>query len=133
MDIVAIVLLCSVLAVMILLLWKVDWNPRLTSPTVVASLVAGSAAFAVALTGAVAGVISASYQSKTEIEKTRSNVLLNIVQHYDSSLVPERNLDNQRQRMKIMIESGIVADDRGSICLAFKIQEHCPIQVRKAE
>jgi len=120
------------LAVAIGLLWKVDWKTRLTSPTVVASLVAGSAAFAVALTGAISGVISASYQSKAEIEKMRSNVLLSIVQFYDPSK-PDQSLEIQKQRMKVMIESGIVPDENGSICLALEIQKPCPILVQKVK
>jgi zinc transporter ZupT len=131
--IIAIILgLCVLFAAVIVLLWKVDWKMRLTSPTVIASVVAASAAVAVAVTSAISGLISASYQSASEIEKTKANVLLSVLLHYDSSLVPDRNLQNERDRMKILIQSGIVSDDNGSICMAL-IKEGCPVQVLKAK
>lgn len=130
MDIAAFLALCLLLTATVWLLWKVDWKAKLDSPTVIAALVAGSAALAVALTGAISGVISSHYQSAAEVEKTRMTVLLDILQHYDPSLVPDRNLENQKQRMKIMIQSGIVADESGSICMAL-IQDGCPIKVLK--
>jgi hypothetical protein len=124
--------LCLVLAAAVWLLWKVDWKTRLASPTVVTSLVAASAAVAVAVTGAISGLISAAYQSAAETEKTKADVLLSIVQGYDASLDPDKNLEYQKQRILILIQSGIVADDNGSICMAL-IKDNCPIKVLKAK
>src|SRR5712691_1502892 len=94
----------SFLAVMgaIWLLRQVNWRRRLTSPVVVSAVVAGITAFAVAAVssagGLVSGWISAANQKSAEIEKTKANILLGIVQQYDSSMVGARNGANRRER-----------------------------------
>ncbi len=117
------------------LLTRVDWSIKLAEPVVVASLVAalttGTVTAISAVGTMVSGAILASNQKSAEIEKMKATILLSIVQQYDSSLVPQRNENNQKQRMTVLIQSGIIPDDDGSICMAL-IKEGCPIKVLKA-
>ena len=89
------------------LLTRVDWQIKLAEPVVVASLVAaittGSVAAISAVGTMVSGAILASNEKSAEIEKMKATVLLSIVQQYDSSLVPQRNENNQKQRMTVLI------------------------------
>jgi hypothetical protein len=118
-------------AVIIWLLRQVDWNTRLTEPTILAAIIAASAAVAVALSGAIGAVVAGWISASAERERTRATVLLGIVQQYEPSLVPQRNLDYQKTRTTILIQSGIISDDNRSICMAL-IKEGCPIKVLKA-
>lgn len=117
------------------LLTRVDWSIKLAEPVVVASLVAalttGTVTAISAVGTMVSGAILASNQKSAEIEKMKATILLSIVQQYNSSLVPQRNENNQKQRMTVLIQSGIIPDDDGSICMAL-IKEGCPIKVLKA-
>lgn len=117
------------------LLTRVDWSIKLAEPVVVASLVAalttGTVTAISAVGTMVSGAILASNQKSAEIEKMKATILLSIVQQYDLSLVPQRNENNQKQRMTVLIQSGIIPDDDGSICMAL-IKEGCPIKVLKA-
>ena len=113
----------------------VDWRRKLEEPVIIAALVAAVVTGVVAVTNAVAtmvsGAIAASNQKDAEIEKLRAATVLSVLQQYESSMVPARNEENQKQRMKILIQSGLIPDRNGSICMAL-IKEGCPIKVLKA-
>jgi hypothetical protein len=113
------------------LLIRVDLKTRLAEPTVLAAVIAGGAALAVgistALGAVVSGVISASYQKSAEIEKTRATVLLSIYNATYSRI--EMHPD---QKIRVLIQSGILPDDDGSICMAV-IHQGCPLPVLKAK
>jgi hypothetical protein len=128
----------SALVAEIWALRQVNWQRRLTSPLVVSAVVAGGTTFAVAAIGAVGSVvsswISASSQRATDIEKSKANVVLSVVQQYDSSLAIGRNESNRRERIRILIQSGVIPDENGSICKAVMDKdEGCPIEVLKAK
>lgn len=132
---IAAVVVTAVLAIgLTAILRRVRWQEKLKDPIVVAAVVAASATFAVAAVNTVgsvvSGSISASYQEKIEAEKLRANILLSVLQQYEQTLVPERNEANQKNRMKVLIQSGIVSDSDGSICKAIGI-DGCPIKILK--
>jgi hypothetical protein len=133
---IATITLIAVLSGGALILHQIDWKSRLATPSVLAAVVVAFATVAVAAIGALGGAVSgwivSSYQASSEIEKTKANVLLSIVQQYDASMVPTRNEEYQRRRMTILIQSGIVSDEKGSICMAL-IKEGCPIKVLSAK
>ncbi len=108
----------------------VDWKSALTEPIVVASVVAAVTSGIVAIMTLASGAIASSNQKDAAIEQLRTTTLLSIIQQYASSQVPGRNENNQKQRMAILIQSGIVRDNEGSICMAL-IKEGCPIKVLK--
>jgi hypothetical protein len=94
-------------------------NNWLGSATVRAAVVAGSAAVAVAVASAIGGWISASYQSASEKEKLQATILVDLVHSNDSGRV---------EYTRRLIQSGILKDPDGSICMAF-IGNACPLSV----
>jgi hypothetical protein len=110
-----------------------DWGRR--DPVVVAAYVAGFTALVVAWTNALGAVVSGSIstwgQKEAEIEKARSAALLSVILQYEPSEVPARNESTRKERITALIQSGIIADDGGSICMAM-IKEGCPLKVLNA-
>ena len=105
-----------------------DW----TNSAVLAALVIGGSAVFGATANLVTNSISASYQSATEIKKMQATMLLAILQENEPSYVPGRNEAMRKERITIAIQSGLISDDDGSICMAF-VKEGCPIKVLKAK
>jgi hypothetical protein len=105
--------------------WKdVNWS----DPTVLAAIIAGSAGLGVAVAGAISGSISAAYQSAAEGEKNRGDLLNHALLAFDPHKTLEQNQDDLRQRVKVLIQSGVVPDDNGSICRAF-VGGDCPLKI----
>jgi hypothetical protein len=110
----------------------INWSTlNWSDPTVLAAIIGGSAALGVAIAGSISGSISASYQSAAEVEKTRGTLLVNILLAYEPSQVPGRNEQNLKDRITVLIQSGIMSDNDGSICMAI-VKEGCPVKVLKA-
>lgn len=103
---------------------KAHWN----DPTVLAALIAGAAALGVAAAGAISGSISAAYQNAAEGEKDRGDLLIHALLAFDPHKTQQQNQDDLSQRVKILIQSGIIPDDNGSICRAF-VGGNCPLKV----
>jgi len=97
-----------------------------------AATVAAATGVLIASVTALSGQMSAYFQAEAAKEKVRADVLLPIVQEYESTLVPARNDENRRQRVTILIQSGVLADPDGSICMAV-VKEGCPLAVLKAK
>jgi hypothetical protein len=106
-------------------------SERTSSPAVQAAIVGAFAAISVAIAGLITGWISAKYQSTAEVEKARGTLLLTTLLAYEPTQVPGRNEQNLKDRIKVLIQSGVMVDKEGSICMAV-IKEGCPITVLKA-
>ena len=105
-----------------------DW----TNSAVLAALVIGGSAVFGAAANLITSSISASYQSATEMKKLQATMLLAILQENEPSYVPGRNEAMRKERITIAIQSGIISDEDGSICMAF-VKEGCPVKVLKAK
>jgi Kef-type K+ transport system membrane component KefB len=131
---ITIVVIVGVAIVEVWALRRVNWKQRLTNPVIVAAIVAGATTLAVTAFSAagsiVSSAISSSSQKATEIEKNKTNALLSIVLQYDPKVDDKTNDARRSQGVKYLIESGILADENGSICLTF-INTGCPLQVKK--
>jgi hypothetical protein len=116
------------------LLRHVDWKRKLNEPVVVSALVVAVSTVLVAAANTVGTVVSSEIVAANEraaaIEKLRASTLLSVIQQYEPTMVPARNEANQKQRMRILIQAGIIPDEGGSICMAL-IGEGCPIEVLK--
>jgi hypothetical protein len=62
----------------------------------------------------------------------QATMLLAILQENEPSYVLGRNEAMRKERITIAIQSGLISDDDGSICMAF-VKEGCPIKVLKAK
>lgn len=107
--------------------WK-----RLKHPAVAAALITGWVALASGIGSGIFGWVSSSTQARVELKKFQDTIVLNILQENEPSYVPARNEEMRKQRIRIAIESGIIADENGSICRAF-VGEGCPIKVLRAK
>ena len=57
-------------------------------------------------------------QKDAEIEKLRATIVLSVLQQYEPTMVASGNERNQKQRMTMLIQSGIIPDHDGRICMA---------------
>ncbi len=91
-------------------------------PTVLAAVIAAGASIGVALAGVVIGSISAYYQRQSDSDKLRTTLIINISSQGEAG----RRADVARA----LIESGVLPDQDGSICMAF-VGKGCPLKVLK--
>jgi hypothetical protein len=101
-------------------------------PTVLAAIVVALAAVFTALMSVLTNSITASYQSASDREKSKTAVLLSILQEYNTGMVPGRNEQMMKDRITIAIQSGLISDEDGSICLAF-LKQGCPVKVLRVK
>lgn len=89
------------MAAVLLVLWAMrgKWrDAHWSNPTVLAAIIAGSAALGVAIAGAISGSISAAYQSAAEQEKSRGELLEKALLAYQQ--VDSTNIKNLQYRMR---------------------------------
>ena len=104
-----------------------DW----TNSAVLAALVIGGATVFGAIANLVTTSISASYQSSAEMKKLQATMLLNILEE-NSQYGPAQIEAMRKERIILALQSGLISDDNGSICMAF-VKEGCPIKILKAK
>jgi hypothetical protein len=103
------------------------WNGLKTPPVTAAVLTAW-----VAIASLLFGWVTSCSQENLERQKLQSSILLGILQQYQPNMVPGRNEAMLKERVKVAIQSGMISDDDGRICMAF-ITEGCPIKILKAK
>jgi hypothetical protein len=97
----------------------------LERPAVLVGAMGAVSTLGVAIAGAVFGLVSSYIQSRSESEKLRSSILLEIVKPID---MPGVDADGARKvRVKLLIQSGILSDEDGRLCRTF-VAENCPIK-----
>ena len=74
------------------------------------------------LAGAISGVVSGIYLRQSDAEKLRLSLILNI-----TSRPPEQQAEIARR----FIQSGLLRDPDGALCMAF-IGKDCPLKILKA-
>jgi hypothetical protein len=104
------------------------WSNKLKSPAVVAAMITAMVLLSSAIVSATVGWKTSSDQASTERQKNQNTILLAILQEYDTNATPGRNAETRAERIKIGIQSRLISDDDGSICMAF-IGSGCPIKV----
>ena len=97
-------------------------NGWMQSATVRAAVVAGSAAVAVAVAGAIGGWISSVYQRASEAEKLQTTIVVDLIHVSDSA---------RAEYARRLIQAGVLKDSDGSICRAF-VGQGCPLPILKA-
>jgi hypothetical protein len=95
-----------------------SWGAFLTRPAVFVGVVAAAASVAVAVAGAISGSISSHYQDRSEQAKLRTTALLELIKYKP---------DEQSERVRQLIQAGIIQDDDAKICKAFVVSG-CPIK-----
>lgn len=97
-------------------------EPRLIErPAVFAAIVTAAATIGVAVAGAIGGTISSYFQTESAHSQLQTTILLEILK------------GNQQQRAdeaRVMIQSGVLEDKDGAICMAFIGEgKGCPLKV----
>jgi hypothetical protein len=88
-------------------------------PPVFAAIVAAAASIGVAIAGAIGGGISSYFQKESDHSRLQTTILVELM----------KRLDDQRQEdAKRMIQSGVLQDKDGAICMAF-VGKDCPLKV----
>jgi hypothetical protein len=107
-------------------------TPWYLHPAVIAAVVVGAATVLAAIVNLITSWITLSYDTTFEQEKSKTTVLLGILQEYNPNMVSERNEQMMKDRIIIAIQSGLISDENGSVCLAF-LKQGCPIKVLKVK
>jgi hypothetical protein len=95
-----------------------SWGAFLARPAVFVGMVAAAASVAVAVAGAISGSISSFYQDRSEQAKLHTTALLELIKYKP---------DEQSERVRQLIQAGILKDEDGKICKAFLVSG-CPIK-----
>ena len=122
---------CAAAVALVLRVMRGKWSDvKWSDPTILAAIIAGSAALGVAVAGAISGSISAAYQSAAAAEKNKGDLLVAALLKFNPQKSEPDNQKDLAQRVKILIQSGIIPDDSGSICRAFVkdfLKTDCPL------
>ena len=97
------------------------------NPIVLAAVIAAAASLSVAAAAAISAVIASGFQSGSDAARLQATILLEVAK------IP--NLGERAITARQLIESGLLKDDDGMICVAFvKSQQggSCPIKPQKA-
>lgn len=97
----------------------------LERPAVVVALIGAVATLGVALASLISGAISGYFQRQSDIDKLKTTLVIGIA-NYNVNV----NHVSRAEYTKKLIESGVLPDDDGAICMAF-VGEGCPLKVLK--
>ena len=97
-------------------------RPLIGRPTVLAAAIGAGASIGVAVAGVIGGSISAYYQRLSDTDKLRTSLVLNIASQGSAS--------GRVEVARALIESGVLPDPDGSICMAF-VGMGCPLKIAK--
>jgi hypothetical protein len=107
-------------------------TPWYLHPAVISALVVAAATVLAAIVSLITNWITLSYDTTFEQDKNKTTVLLGILQDYNPNMVPPRNEQMMKDRITIAIQSGLISDEDGSICLAF-LKQGCPVKVLRVK
>jgi Na+/glutamate symporter len=94
-------------------------NDLIRRPTIFAAIVAAAATIGVAVAGAIGGIISSYFQTESDHSKLQTTILVEIM---------KGNEQQRTDEARLMIQSGVLEDKHGAICMAF-IGKDCPLKV----
>ena len=91
-------------------------------PTIMVAVIASVTSIAIAISSLISGSISAYFQRQSDIDRSKTTILLQIL--------PEPSAYRVEFTEKL-IQSGALPDADGAICMAF-VGRGCPIKVLKS-